>query len=93
MATIDSRTISVNEFCKSPIQRSNAINVLRSLRLWRQFRLNPANTALLAEQSELTTKQVEAALDFLLIAKVLRLTRRNGGGVFVERVKQESEAA
>lgn len=92
MATIDSRTISVNEFCKSPIQRSNAVSVLRSLRLWRQFRLNPANTALLAEQSELTTKQVEAALDFLLIAKVLRLTRRDGG-VFVEGVKRESEAA
>jgi len=47
---------------------------------------------MLADQSELTTKQVEAALDFLIIAGVLRLHRRDGA-VFVERVKRESEAA
>ena len=96
MATIDSRTASVNkmllEYCASPIRCSNAISVIRSLRLWKQFKLSPDNCAMLAEQSELTTKQVEAALDFLLIAKALRLHRASTG-VYVERVKQKTEAA
>lgn len=97
MATIVGRTASVNEmqivdFCASPIRRSQAVSVLRSLRLWKQFQLNPANTEMLAEQSDITVKQCEAALDFLVIAKVVQL-RRGPRGVFVDRMKRESEAA
>jgi hypothetical protein len=47
---------------------------------------------MLAEQSDITVKQCEAALDFLVIAKVVQL-HRGPRGVFVDRVKRESEAA
>jgi ribosomal protein L30/L7E len=97
MATIGRTASSVKEmqilrYSASPIRRSNAISVLRSLRLWKTFQLTPTTTQLLSEQADLTLKQCEAALDFLVIANVLRL-RRTPTGVFVERMKQESEAA
>lgn len=97
MATIGRTAISVkdlqiSDFCASPIRRSQAVSVLRSLRLWKQFQLNPSNTEMLAEQADITVKQCEAALDFLIITKVVHL-HRGPRGVFVERTKRESEAA
>ena len=96
LATIVSRKASVNQmqitdYCASPIRRSNAISVLHALRLWKTFQLTPANSVMLAEQADLTLKQCEAALDFLVVAKVV-LLRRGASGVFVERINHESEA-
>ena len=91
-APLSVNQIEILKFCKSPIQRSNAVNVLRSLRLWRQFKLNPSNTEMLASQAELSIRATENAIDFLVIANVLCLRRRDGG-VFVERVKQAQKEA